>query len=173
MSIKFKNSKGYTLIEAAVVFLLVAIISFGIGSFMVSSTKLWLFISGRQSAVKISQSAMNRLVGEIRKIKSKNDLLKAQTWEVQFNTIDSATNEDFKQVGSNLMRVSGANSNILAAGLISPEGKGLVFTYLNSTDAVTSVPNQIRSIRIWLNLSANGQSVTLESSARMRGYEIR
>lgn len=172
MPIKLRRRNGYTLIEAAVVFLLVAILSFGIGSFMVSSTRLWLFLNGRQSAVKIAQVSLNRLVTEIRKIKSKNDLLTMGTYEVKFNTYDLATSEDFKQVGSSLVRVSGANTNTLAQVLTSPEGKGLVFTYLNSLEAVTSDATSVRTVRIWLYLTSNGQSYTLETSARIRGYEI-
>jgi hypothetical protein len=172
MPIKLPGLKGYTLIEAAVVFLLIAILAFGLGSFIVSSTRLWLFLDGRQSAVKIAQVSMNRLVTEIKKIKTKNDLLTMGTYEVQFNTFDLATSEDFKQVGSSLVRVSGGNTNTLAQVLTSPEGKGLVFTYLNSLDAVTAVANQVRTIRIWLNLTSNGQSYTLESSARIRANEL-
>ena len=169
MASKFRRRPGYTLMEAAVVFILVAILSFGIGSFMVSSTRLWLFLNGRQSAVKIAQSSLDRLVTEIKKIKSKNDLLTIGTNEVQFNTFDLATSEDFKQVGSSLVRVSGANTNTLAQSLASP---GLAFTYLNSLDAVTAVANQVRTIRIWLYLSANSQSYTLETSARIRANEV-
>jgi len=165
---------GYTLVEAVVVFMMIAILSFGIGSFMVSSIKLWAFISGRQSAVKVAQTTLNRMVNEIRKMPRTGGLLKMSTWEVQFNTFDSANSIDFQQNGSNLLRISGSNNNILASGLITPNGKGLVFTYLNSSEGVTAVSTEVRSIRIWLNLaSANGQSVTLETSARMRGYEIR
>jgi type II secretory pathway pseudopilin PulG len=162
---------GYTLIEAVMVFLLIAIISFGIGSFIVTSIKLWAFISGRQSAVKSSQTAMSRMVGEIRRMKDNNNIIPntvtSYTWEVQFLDFDSNT-IDFRQVGGNLMR----NNNILATGLVSPEGRGLHFTYVDSTGEVTTTKQNMRAIRIWLCLTAGGQTTTLESSSRIRAYEI-
>jgi type II secretory pathway pseudopilin PulG len=167
MFIKLRARKGYTLIEAAVVFLLVAILSFGIGSFMVSSTRLWLFITGRQSVIKTSRSSLNRMVAEMRKIKSKTSILKITTSEVQFITFDSAASIDYNKTGSNLMRASGTSNDILAEGLNS-----LAFTYLNSLEAVTAVSTEVRSIRISLSVSGSGQTVTQETSVRMRGYEI-
>ena len=153
--------------EATVVFLLVAILSFGIGSFMVSSTRLWLFITGRQSVIKISRSALNRMVAELKKVKSKTSILIMTTSEVQFIAFDSASSVDYNLTGGNLMRTSGSSNDILAAGLNS-----LVFTYLNSLEAVTAVSTEVRSIRIRLSVSASGQTVTQETSVRMRGYEI-
>ena len=158
--------------EAAAVFLLAAILSFGIGSFMISSTRLWFFISGRQSAVKTAQSVMNRLVNDIKDIKSKTSILKMITYEVQYIPYDSPNSIDYKQVGSNLMRVQGTNNDILATGLISPEGKGLRFTYLNSLEGWTGTSTEVRSIRVLVYLTAGGQSVTLESSARIRAFEV-
>jgi len=164
---------GYTLVEAIVVFMIVAILSFGIGSFIVSSVRLWAFVSGRQSATKISQAALNRMVNEIKKIPRGAGLLKMTTSEVQFTNYDSANSIDFQQNGSNLLRISGSNNNILAAGLLTPAGKGLTFTYLNSSEAVTANSQEVRSVRVLLSLAAGGQTVTLETSARIRAYEIR
>ncbi len=153
------------------VFTLIAILSFGVGNFIVSSIQLWVFISGRQSAVKSSQIAMNRMIGDIRRMKDNNNIVPnnvpAYTWEVTFLDFDSNT-VNYRQSGGNLLR----NGYVLATGLVSPEGSGLRFTYINASGEVTANKQNMRSIRIWLRLAAGGQSTTLESSSRLRAYEI-
>jgi hypothetical protein len=140
---------------------LIAIIAFGIGVFIVNAMQAWVLITGRQSALMSAQNAMNRMVSELRRVRKAQNILVWTASEVQFIDI-SVDNIDFKQDGANLLR----NDAVLATGL--PTGEGLRFTYLGSTGEVVSQKQDIRSIRVWLQLRASGQRTTLESSARIR-----
>ena len=155
------EKKGFTLIETVVVFTLLAIIAFGIGSFIINAMRAWVFMSGRESAVSRARTAMNRMVAELRRIRRPQNILVSTTWECQFLDL-AIDNIDFKQSGTSLLR----NSDILATGLLSPEG--LRFTYLDATGEVISTKLDMRSIRVWLSLASGTQLVTLESSARIR-----
>ncbi|MBN3032905.1 MAG: hypothetical protein JW873_02305 [Candidatus Saganbacteria bacterium] len=158
--------KGYTLIEAVTVLTLLAVLSFGIGNFIVSAMNLWVYVSGRQDAVKISQNAMNRMVAEIKDIST---LTTKATAEIYFTDIDGNT-IDFRQTGTTLYRIYNGTSDILATGLGSPEG--LRFTYLDTNEAIATAPGNVRSVRITLTMVAGSQRATLESGARIRAYDL-
>jgi len=149
------------LIEAVVVLMLLSIIAFGFGNFIITSMQSSVFISGRETVTNNARSGMNRMVAELMRINRTQNILVAATAECQFRDLDSSL-IDFKQSGTNLLR----NSDVLATGLGSPEG--LRFTYLNQSGSVTGVIQNIRSIRVWLFLSSGGRIATLESSARIR-----
>ncbi|MBI5078655.1 type II secretion system protein [Candidatus Saganbacteria bacterium] len=155
------NKPGFTLIEAVVVISLLAIVSFGIGGFILTSMQNWMLTSGREAAVNNARNAMNRVTAELRRINKPANILTAASSKCAF--VDISTQViTFEQSAANLLR----NSDILAAGLGSPEG--LRFTYLDANGNVTAVTQDIRSIRVWLFLFSGGQSTTLESSARIR-----
>jgi len=158
---KSSSKKGFTLIETIVTTTLLAIIAFGIGSFIVTSLQAWVFMSGRESAVGRTRSSINRITAELRRINRPQNILISTDSECQFIDLDINT-IDFKQSGTNLLR----NNDILATGLASPEG--LRFTYLDATGEATSTDLDVRSIRVWLSLTSGTQATTLESSARIR-----
>lgn len=158
---KSVTKKGFTLIETIVTTTLLAIIALGIGSFIITSLQAWVFMSGRESAVGRTRSAMNRMTAELRRIKKPQNILVSENSECQFIDLD-VNIVDFKQSGTNLLR----DNDILATGLASPEG--LRFTYLDSTGEATSTDLNVRSIRVWLSLTSGTQTTTLESSARIR-----
>jgi len=160
----FYLRRGYTLIEAIMVIMILAIIGFGFGNFIITSMQSAVFISGRETVTNTARSAMNRMVAELMKINRPQNIIIAATAECQFRDLDSSL-IDFKQSGTNLLR----NSDILATGLGSPEG--LRFTYLNQSGSVTGVIQNIRSIRVWLYLASAGRVATLESSARIRNLQ--
>ena len=143
------------------VFTLIAILSFGMGNFIITMMRSWVLISSRDSAANRGRVAMNRMLSELRRLKKPNNIITYTTSEVRFLDI-SSQDIDFKQTGSNLYR----NSDILATNLITPEG--LRFTYLGSTGEVVSAKQNICSIRVWLYLSGGTERITFESSARVR-----
>ncbi|MFA5113057.1 MAG: prepilin-type N-terminal cleavage/methylation domain-containing protein [Candidatus Margulisiibacteriota bacterium] len=155
------DKKGFTLVEAIIVFTLVAILSFGMANFIVTLMRGWVLISSRDAAAGKARAAMNRMLTEIRRTKKPQNITTYTTAELQFLDLSSQT-IDYKQTGTNLMR----NSDILATNLVTPEG--LRFTYLGSTGEVTAVKNNIRTIRIWLSLYGGTERITLESAARIR-----
>jgi len=160
----FYLRRGYTLVEAIMVIMILAIIGFGFGNFIVTSMQSAVFISGRETVTNTARSAMNRMVAELMRINRPQNIIIAATSECQFSDLDSSM-IDFKQSGTSLLR----NSDILATGLGSPEG--LRFTYLDANGAETSVKLNMRSVRVWLYLASGGRVATLESSARIRNLQ--
>ena len=151
------SERGFTLIEAAVVFSLIAILVFGAGSFILTSLQAWLLVSGRDAAVNTARVAMSRVTAELRRIRTPQNIILAGSTEVNFVDIDVNV-IDFRQSGANLLR----NSDVLTSGLNTPVGFRL--TYLDASGESTAVAQEIRSIRVWLSLAGT----TLESSARIR-----
>lgn len=153
--------QGFSLIEAVIVLFLVAVLTFGLGSFIFETIQAWLSVSGRNSATNKASMAMNRITREIRRVKKPQNIQVFTSSEFQFVDIDSQT-VDFKQTGSDLLR----NGDVLASGLLSPIG--LEFTYLDRNGSVAGAKQDIRSVRIWLSLVSGNQLTTLESSSRIR-----
>jgi len=156
------NKPGFTLVESIIATVLLAILLVGLSTFLITTFRAWVIISGRDSAVTRARGAMNRVTAEIQRIKQPNNIstpLSSST--LTFQDISNVT-VTFSQESTNLRR----NSDILATGLATPEG--LRFTYLGSAGDVVTVKQAIRSIRVWLSLSSGSQQTTLESSARIR-----
>lgn len=154
---------GFTLIETVITLALLAVVAFGMGSFILSSIQGWVLISQRESAVTIAKSAMNRMTAELRRIRTPQDILIHTNSQCRFVDISNQT-IDFVQSGTNLLR----NSDVLATGLSSPEG--LRFTFVDATGESTSVHQEMRSIRVLLSVISGRQMTTLESSARIRNF---
>ncbi len=153
--------KGFSLIEAVVVLTIVAIVSFGLANFIVTLMSSYILISDRDAAAGKARSALNRMLAEIRRANTTQNITTFTTAELQFVDIDGQT-IDFRQAGPVLYR----NTATLETNLITPAG--LCFTYLGPTGEVTAVKNNIRTVRVWLFLSGGTQRITLESSARIR-----
>src|SRR3989344_4753235 len=141
------NKQGFTRIETIMIVSLLAVLSFGIGNFIVTSVQNWLLISGRQSAVSAARAAVSRVVAELKRIKKPQNILTAATAECQFIDLNNQI-VAFSQSGTNLLR----NSDILTTNLASPEG--LRFKYLDASGEATDVALDIRSIRVRVYLSS-------------------
>jgi hypothetical protein len=167
---KFINKKavpagrqGTTLIEAVITIALLAVIFSSISTFIITALRAWVLISGRDSAVGLARGAMNRVTVEIRRINTLSTIsTPLASSKLRFQAIGDSTPITFSQEGTNLRR----NGDILLTGLATPTG--LSFTYLGPTGEVVNSTQNIRSIRVWLSLSAGSQRTTLESSARIR-----
>jgi prepilin-type N-terminal cleavage/methylation domain-containing protein len=155
--------RGFTLIEAVIVIVMVGLIALLVGNFIITSLQAWLLVSTRSSAFSSARVAMNRMVAEMKNINRPQSIYLMQTSECRFLNI-SMEEIDFKQSGTNLLR----NEDILVTNLASPEG--LRFTYLNENGQPVASDDilDIKSIRIWLSLTLANQRVTLESAARIR-----
>ena len=158
---KFRSKKAFTLVEAAMVMALTGILAYTVGGFILSSMKIWLLISSRNSLTATARFSMNRMVSELKRVNRPESISLMNTAECQFTDVNLDP-VDFKQSGTNLLR----NDDVLASSLVTPEG--LRFTYLDETGAPTGNHLAVCSIRVWLSLSTGDQVTTLESSARIR-----
>jgi len=140
---------------------LVSVITVLLGGFVLTFSRAWFAIQGRDSAVGSARFGMNRMVAEIRQINPTDGLHAFGTSYCPITLVDGQ-NVEFRQTGTNLMR----NADILLTNLSTPEG--LRFTYLDALGEQTITFKKVRAIRVWLYITAGGQRVTLESSARIR-----
>lgn len=153
--------RAFSLVEAVIVFTLIAVISLGLGSIITTLMRSYILISGRDVATGKARNAMNRMLSEIRLARKPQNITTYASTEIEFIDLNSQT-INFRQVGQFLYR----NSATLETGLVAPGG--LRFTYLGATGEVTTVKNDIRSIRVRLYIVGGTERVTLESSARIR-----
>lgn len=153
--------KGHTLIEFVIVMVLLSVFSLFFAAFITQAADSWVFVRSREDAWSQARYSMNRIISELRRVNNPIQITVMQSAECLFVDISGQT-VDFKQTGDELYR----NSDILATGAQSPGG--LVFTYLDSSGSPTAESLNIRSVRIKISIAKNLQSVTLESSARIR-----
>jgi len=160
--LKYNNSRnGFTLVETVILITLVSVLTVFLGGFVLTFSRAWLSIQGRDTAVGSARFGMNRIIAEIRTANTTDGLSTITTSECSFTDIDGQS-IDYKQNGTSLMR----NTDILLSNLSTPEG--LRFTYLDALSSPTATKKNIRAIRVWLYVTAGDQRVTLESSARLR-----
>lgn len=155
------KKKGFTLIEIIMVVVILAVVSFIFGAFITTAIDSWVFVKTREDALSSARKSIIRMTREMRRIKKPVHIITATTTECQFVDIGEGI-VDFKQNGTNLLR----NDVVLATGVVDPGG--LVFTYLDEDGNPTSVKQDIRSIRIKLNIQREEQDIKLESAVRIR-----
>lgn len=158
------RKRGFTLIEMVIVIGLLAVVSFGVSSYLFEITGAWMVVRSRESALSSARSAMNRMTREIRRINKPSEISTYDAADLVFKDINNVQIE-FKQAGTDLYRLS----DILASNLVDPGG--LNFTYLTQNGAVTDVGLDIRIIRVELHLKVGKEDLYLRSSARIRNLD--
>jgi prepilin-type N-terminal cleavage/methylation domain-containing protein len=155
--------KSFTLIELIMVITVVGIIAAVLAPFIATSFDAWIFHHSERDVLFSSRLSMNRMVREMRKIKNLSSITTFSATEFDFLDIDN-NRIDFKQLGTALLRNSGELTN----KLLNPGG--LSFTYLKSTDpdVVATQKQDIRIIRIKLQLVSGESALTIQSSLRLR-----
>ncbi|MFA5839421.1 MAG: type II secretion system protein [Candidatus Margulisiibacteriota bacterium] len=154
---------GFTLVELVISILIAGIISLAFSAIIQGGMRNWFFIRDQKNYLAESRSVLKRMVTEIRRVKSASsaDILVFTSNHLQFNDVDS-TSIDYQQSGTILLR----NSQTLLQNL-SPTG-GVSFEYLNSSGAVTSSAESIRTIKITLQVQDPDNLVKLQSAASIR-----
>lgn len=155
-----KNKKAFTLIELIIVITAFMVMGAMFASFITEAAQSWVFIKSRESALSSSRRTVNRIISELRRIKSPSKIYTFTTSQCTFEDITGAS-VSFRQTGSNIYR----NSDVLADSVIP---SGLAFTYLDAAGGVASAAANIRVIKVDVGINRFGEVITLESSARIR-----
>jgi type II secretory pathway pseudopilin PulG len=155
--------QSFTLIELVMVITVVGIVSILLAPFISTAVDAWIFNNSERDVIFSGRLAMNRMVREIRRIKNTSSITTFTQTEFDFVDI-SNTRIDFRQSAASLLR----NNDELADKLANPGG--LTFTYLQSTnpDVVAAQKQDIRIVRIRLQLILGDSALNIQSSVRLR-----
>lgn len=155
-----KNMKAFTLIELVIVITAFVVLGAMFSSFITKAAESWAFVKSRESAVSSSRRTVNRIISELRRIKSPSKIITFTTSQCTFEDIAGAA-IDFHQAGTNIYR----NSDVLADSVLP---SGLAFTYYDGAGSVTATAANIRVIKVNISVNKSGEIVSMESSARVR-----
>jgi len=161
---KLRSKKATTLIELAMLIVVVGVLVTSMSLFVKETVDLWNFVTFRSEIANQGRMALMRMVRDIRKA---NIISTANTSSLAFTDIDSDS-VSYTMDGTNLKR--GAE---IVAGNVS----SLTFGYYSVTNTqLTSVPltSTDRSgtcrITVQMQIAYGGESLTLRSDAYLRNF---
>ena len=153
--------RGFTLIEAIVVIVIIGIISFIFALYIREGFDAWRFLSGQKSIALSTRAAVNRMVRDLKRAKKNVNITTRTSKEVTFLDVYDQT-ITFSQEGTDLLR----NSDILLDNLQDP--CGLTLSYLDKDGSPTAVTDEVQVIRVRLIDLKDGNRFVIESAARIR-----
>ena len=151
------KGKGFTLVELVIAIAAVSAVAL-MTWVLFGPVNNWMFTQRRRAGFAENSAAITRVLKEIRRVKAPGQI---QTWTSDhFRFVDIDNNAvDFQLSGTDLMR----DSDVLVRDV-----SGITFSYLDRNGAAAGAVGQIRMIRVKLVTTSGGQTITLESAARMR-----
>lgn len=151
---------GFTLIEMIFVILIVAIGGIAISRFFSQSLILSRTAQNAQEALNNGENAIERMVQDIRQLRSSSDMTIFTSSQLSF--VDSGGNtDDYSLSGSNLL----FNNQILINNV-----SNLTFAYYDKNGTSTNTKNNIRYIRINLQLAGNASNINLTTAVFPRAF---
>ncbi|MEA3492764.1 MAG: prepilin-type N-terminal cleavage/methylation domain-containing protein [Candidatus Margulisiibacteriota bacterium] len=153
--------QGFTLIELITVISLIAIITAVLTFFLWEAIDTWAFLSGQKGIAMSTQSAMYKVVRELKRVDGNSSISTFTSKEVTFTDINSNT-ITFSQEGTSLYR----NSDILLDDLDA--SNGLIFSYLDTDGNPVASNEAIGVIRVDLMVVKGDNRFVIESAARVR-----
>lgn len=151
------NRKGFTLIEF-IVGMAAGVSVALVAMFLWAPVDNWMFTQARRSGVTETETAVMRILREVRRVRSTNDISTFTSGQFSFTDIDS-NSVSFSLSGTDLMR----NSDVLARNV-----QALEFEYLDENSTSTAIKANIRVVRVTVELTSGGNTVRLRSAARIR-----
>ncbi|MEI8350179.1 MAG: prepilin-type N-terminal cleavage/methylation domain-containing protein [Candidatus Omnitrophota bacterium] len=159
---------GFTLLEIIIVVVLLGITFAVTAPLMFAVVDGWRLAVDRNTMSESANLAMDKMIREMRQIKSKASVITASGSTFRF--IDINDNDiTFNLSSGHLMRTIGATSNQLADNVSS-----LSFTYYNSAGAQIATPQvnpsdtDIKRVVIDLTFSLGGTQLALKSGVSPR-----
>ena len=158
ISNRYRAQQGFTLIEMALVIVLLGLISAAVVRFYSQQLIATQTMQNVSDAFWQARLAMERMVIDIRSIRSTNAITTNTSNTLAFTDINNST-YTYTLSGTNLL----CNSRVLASGVNS-----LAFSYYDKTGAITATLANIRYIRIAINVTKNNTNINLTTSVYLR-----
>ncbi len=161
-----KKSSGFSLIEAVMAIVIIAILALSIMFFTVPAMNLWRYQAFEQGPVGEGKFAVARMSREINQVKDRDSISTANATALDF-TDSSNQSMSFTLSGTTLVRGVGNASQTLAKNI-----SALQFRYFDKDGIQLSSPSlsptDIRWMEIFVTVTAGGRSKTLRSVIRPR-----
>lgn len=151
------NRRGFSLIELVLSIAGGAAIALTI-VLLVEPFNNLMFTFWRRGGIAETQVAMTRMLREIERVKSPEQITSFTPTRLTFVDISDQT-VDFRTSGTDLMR----GSDVLARNVQS-----LAFEYMDGTGAAAATASQIRLVRVTLTITAGNQPIRMQSIAQIR-----
>jgi prepilin-type N-terminal cleavage/methylation domain-containing protein len=152
------NQKGVTLIELIMVIVLISIIALASTKMMVNGLTAYQTGKDVMDADWQGRLAMERMMRDLRAIRSPSDITTANSGQIIFTDING-NSVNYSLSGTSLLR----NSQTLANGVQS-----LTFSYLDKNGSTTATLSLIRYITYTLNITQNNSNFNLTTSVYAR-----
>lgn len=149
--------RAFTLVEIVIGMAAGAAVTLALASLW-APVDNWMFTVSRRGGISEAQTALMRMVKEIRRVKTPNDILTMGAVDFRFTDIDDSAVE-FRLQGTDLER----NSDVLASNV-----QGLLFEYLDAGGAAAGAAANVRTVRVTIQIDAGETTVVMRSSARIR-----
>lgn len=158
MQIPYTTQRGYTLIELVMVIVLIAILAAIASTLLGQGFKAFISAQNVSDADWQGRVAMERMVRDIRAIRSTGDISTASASQLVFTDVNG-NSFSYQLSGNTLM----LNSQVLANGISS-----LTFSYQTLTGATTTTISAIRYVTFTITVTQKTANYSLTTSVFLR-----
>jgi prepilin-type N-terminal cleavage/methylation domain-containing protein len=153
-----KKQNGFTLIELAMVIVIIGIIAAMASSMISQGFEAYFTGKNVMDADWQGRLALERMARDIREIRSAGDISTMTASQLTFVDLSGNT-ITYQLSGTNLMR----NSQILANGIQS-----MTLSYFDANGSTTASASAVRYISISLNVTQNNTNITVATAVYAR-----
>ena len=147
---------GFTLIEMAIVMLIIGIISYVIAAGFMMSSRTMKSMERRSDVAALLQEAVERSVDSLR---SASSVIEAAPDSITVVVNGDQVNVAYDSTAKTITK----DGNVIGADI-----SGCTITYYDVTETVTTTPSAVKSAKFIINGNSGGEPWTLETTVMFR-----